>query len=81
MLNAFAPQLDYTPRMVFLYPHNYTVMRDVINEDAAEGVSANMHFYVTPRPFFKSIHKAIRVTQALLQEGSTAAPHDGREGG
>lgn len=58
---AYAGQSDYYMRVIFLYPHNGSVMRDVINEDPVSGVSNNLHFYYTALPLFESAYRALRV--------------------
>lgn len=58
---AFAGQGDYIFRALFVFPHNGTVMRDVINEDLAAGTDREVHFFHSVDPFFAAVQKAIRV--------------------
>ncbi|GET87138.1 hypothetical protein, conserved [Leishmania tarentolae] len=68
---AFAGQSEYVLRIVFAYPHNGSVMRDVVNEEVTAGGSyaSYLHFFNHARPFFDCVKKAIRVMERLQRYG------------
>lgn len=69
--DAYAGQREYLLRIVFAYPHNGSVMRDVVNEAVTvSGSSAkNLHFFTTAAPFFDCAKKAVRVMEWLQSHG------------
>ncbi|AIN96684.1 hypothetical protein LPMP_141060 [Leishmania panamensis] len=68
---AFAGQSEYVLRIIFVYPHNASVMRDVVNEEVTvDGSQADyLHFFSKAKPFFHCVKKAVRVMEWLLRYG------------
>ncbi|CAC9469723.1 conserved hypothetical protein [Leishmania infantum JPCM5] len=68
---AFAGQSEYVLRIVFAYPHNGSVMRDIVNEEVTVGGSQAdyLHFFNKAQPFFHCVKKAVRVMDWLQRYG------------
>ncbi|KAG5509443.1 hypothetical protein JKF63_06753 [Porcisia hertigi] len=69
--SAFAGQSEYMLRIIFAYPHNGSVMRDVVNEEVtADGSRAeHLHFFTSALPFFHCVKKAVRIMEWLQRYG------------
>ncbi|KAG5483355.1 hypothetical protein LSCM1_04902 [Leishmania martiniquensis] len=68
---AFAGQSEYVLRIVFAYPHNGSVMRDIVNEEVtlSESRADHLHFFDKGLPFFRCVTKAVRVMEWLQRHG------------
>ncbi|KAG5505159.1 hypothetical protein JIQ42_04347 [Leishmania sp. Namibia] len=68
---AFAGQSEYVLRVVFAYPHNGSVMRDIVNEEMtlSESRADYLHFFNKALPFFHCVKKAVRVMDWLQRYG------------
>ncbi|KPI84816.1 hypothetical protein ABL78_6124 [Leptomonas seymouri] len=67
---AFAYPSDYVLRIVFVYPHNGSIMRDVVNEGIFEGGSPDYpNFFTSAKHFFNAAKKAVRVMDWLEHFG------------
>lgn len=68
--HTFAYPNEYVLRIVFMYPHNGSVMRDVVNEGVLEGSSPDYpHFFTNVKHFFRAVKKAVRVMDWLERFG------------
>ncbi|EPY18174.1 hypothetical protein AGDE_15913 [Angomonas deanei] len=65
---ALSGQQEYIPRVLFLYPHNGSVMRDVVNDYVRQGFPNNLHFYYSLPPFLNSIRKSIQIMSSVFEE-------------
>lgn len=67
---TFAHPNEYVLRIVFMYPHNGSIMRDVVNEGIFEGSSPEyLHFFTDAQHFFHAVRKAVRVMNWLERFG------------
>lgn len=67
---TFANPSEYVLRVVFMYPHNGSIMRDVVNEGIFDGSSPDyLHFYTNSKYFFRAVKKAVRVMEWLEHYG------------
>ncbi|CBZ24971.1 conserved hypothetical protein [Leishmania mexicana MHOM/GT/2001/U1103] len=68
---AFAGQSEYVLRIIFAYPHNGSVMRDIVNEEVSVGGSQadHLHFFNKAQPFFHCVKKAVWVMDWLQRYG------------
>lgn len=67
--HTYAAQSEYMMRVVFLYPHNGSLMQDVANDDLLSGKSSALHFYYTAPSLLDSIAKSLRVMKRLTTQG------------
>ncbi|KPA77307.1 hypothetical protein ABB37_07196 [Leptomonas pyrrhocoris] len=68
--HTFANPNEYVLRIIFMYPHNGSVMRDVVNEGIFDGSSPDyLHFYTSATHFFSAVKKAVRVMDWLEHFG------------
>jgi hypothetical protein len=67
---TFAFPSEYVLRIVFVYPHNGSIMRDVVNDDIFDGASPDYpHFFSSATPFLRAVQKAVRVMDWLERFG------------